>query len=348
MCTEWPREALEKVEKCPVCGCKNRTLLYDRLTDLVYRRALGVWCLYQCDACTAAYLDPRPSPATIGQAYAEFYTHPFTATDGAPESPLKVIKRALRNGYINHRLGTNLRPATVLGSIVIPAYAGKKREIDFSLRHLPPFADGFNTLLDIGSGSGDFIEMATGIGWKAQGVEPDPVAAEVARNRGTQTMTARFEEAELPEAHFDVITLSHVIEHFHDPVKTLRKALKLLKPGGLMWIATPNMTGAGHVCFGNEWIGLDPPRHLVLFNQRSLIEALARADFSGNHCFLRGRSARGGFHLSWKITQGLKPFDSDLARLPLRLRIRALKTDLMWSVDPTREEELVLAARKHA
>src|SRR5258706_14014129 len=95
----------------------------------------------------------------MGQADAEFYTHPFTATHGSPESPLKGIKRALRNGYINHRLGTNLRPVTVLGSIVIPAYAGKKREIAFSLRDLQPFAGGFNALLDMGSGSGVFIEM---------------------------------------------------------------------------------------------------------------------------------------------------------------------------------------------
>jgi 2-polyprenyl-3-methyl-5-hydroxy-6-metoxy-1,4-benzoquinol methylase len=339
---EWPARDLEQVGQCPVCASVERRLRHAALTDLVYRRAPGRWQLFQCARCDAAYLDPRPTAATIGRAYAEFFTHPPAMVDDPSPSFSKRLKRALRNGYINGRLHTHFKPATRLGSMVIPAFPGKKREIDFSLRSLPPLAGpASRKLLDVGSGNGDFLKTASDIGWDALGVESDAIAASQAQSRGLRATSGRFEETELPERAFDVITLSHVIEHVHDPVGMLRKALRLLKPGGQIWIATPNLDGAGHARFGASWIGLDSPRHLVLFNRASLMDALARAGFIGSHRFLPGRSAAGHFLLSWKAANGLKPFEAHPARLPIGLRLEALRVDALHSL----EDELVVAAR---
>jgi 2-polyprenyl-3-methyl-5-hydroxy-6-metoxy-1,4-benzoquinol methylase len=340
---EWPSHDLERIGHCPVCASAERRLRHEILTDLVFRSAPGRWRLFQCAGCGAAYLDPRPTPSAIGRAYAEYYTHPPAMVDDPSPSFAKRVKRALRNGYINGCQGTRFRPATPLGSMIIPAFPGKKREIDFSLRNLPPLAgNAGRKLLDIGSGNGDFLKTATDIGWEARGVESDVIAAGQAQSRGLRTTVGRFEEIDLPEREFDVVTLSHVIEHVHDPVGMLRKALRLLKPGGLMWIATPNLDGAGHAHFGSRWIGLDSPRHLVLFNRASLLLALARAGFVGSHRFFPGRSAAGHFFLSWKVASGLKPFEAHPVRLPLALRLKAFATDAARSFQ---EDELVIAAR---
>ena len=76
-----------------------------------------------------------------------------------------------------------------------------------------------------------------------------------------------------------MITLSHVIEHVHDPMKVLESCLKLLKPGGKIWIETPNIHSLGHDRFQKNWRGLETPRHLVLFNKVSLREAVLNAGF---------------------------------------------------------------------
>ncbi|MHB8570738.1 MAG: hypothetical protein ACYC97_11150, partial [Metallibacterium sp.] len=71
----WPQADLEFVPHCPVCGCAERRLLYKGLTDRVFCVADGAWDLYRCAQCASGYLDPRPTPESIGRAYAGYYTH---------------------------------------------------------------------------------------------------------------------------------------------------------------------------------------------------------------------------------------------------------------------------------
>jgi SAM-dependent methyltransferase len=97
---------------------------------------------------------------------------------------------------------------------------------------------------------------------------------------------ASVDEAPHPADSFDAVTLSHVIEHLHDPVESLAACLRLLKPGGQIWVATPNVEGLGHRRFGRDWFGLDPPRHLVIFTRRALDRALRSAGFE-SRSFLR-------------------------------------------------------------
>jgi SAM-dependent methyltransferase len=74
---------------------------------------------------------------------------------------------------------------------------------------------------------------------------------------------------------YDVVTLNHVIEHLHDPAEALHRIRAILRPGGRLWIATPNLRSLGHRAYRRHWEALDPPRHLVLFDRASL-EGLVR------------------------------------------------------------------------
>lgn len=71
----WPEDELEWLGKCPACGAARRDVLFEGLRDEAFHVAAGRWVLWRCQGCEAAYLDPRPSEASIGRAYANYYTH---------------------------------------------------------------------------------------------------------------------------------------------------------------------------------------------------------------------------------------------------------------------------------
>jgi hypothetical protein len=70
----WPVEDLEAVERCPLCGGTDRTVLYRDLTDGRFC-APGTWALHRCLGCESGYLDPRPTADAIGRAYRSYHTH---------------------------------------------------------------------------------------------------------------------------------------------------------------------------------------------------------------------------------------------------------------------------------
>jgi hypothetical protein len=59
----------------------------------------------------------------------------------------------------------------------------------------------------------------------------------------------------------------------------LRACHRLLREGGRLWIETPNLDSLGHSIYGENWRGLEPPRHLVLFNRSLLGRALSEIGF---------------------------------------------------------------------
>jgi SAM-dependent methyltransferase len=129
--------------------------------------------------------------------------------------------------------------------------------------------DGQNKgkLLEVGCGSGRFLSRMRKAGWEVQGVELDPVAAELAREQfALPVFAGTLPEANFPEGSFDAVVLSHVIEHVYDPVGLLKECRRVLKPGGRLTIVTPNVRSRGHQAFREHWSELDPPRHLNLFS----------------------------------------------------------------------------------
>ena len=118
------------------------------------------------------------------------------------------------------------------------------------------------------------------LSWEVHGVEPDPAAAAAARVAGIDVVTGTLADASWPDASFDAVTMSSVLEHLHDPGVALGSAFRLLAPGGLLHLVTPNGDALGAERFGTHWRGLEAPRHLVLFNRRSLTKLLAGCGFA--------------------------------------------------------------------
>lgn len=342
---KWPADGLENVPRCPVCGSSKRELLHSGLTDRVFRCAPGTWTLQVCRDCGSGYLDPRPDPATIGQAYSQYCTHGAPGgVDYANASGWRRFRISQRNKYLNTHYGYDLKPAT---RFPLRLSEARRRRFDGFTGFLK-FPGPGARVLDIGCGNGSFLWQMRSLGWDVCGVEPDPQSAARARAAGLDVRIGMIHEHTFPEAHFDAITMNHVIEHLHDPGDTLRRCFKLLKPGGYLSIATPNLNSCGHEHFGVDWLALDPPRHLVLFTESSLKNLLEQCGFTAARPPRVSLKADELFKVSFILRGG-----GDLLtkhRLPLLTKIKsqwlARRANRVTKQDPTRTEELVLLGRK--
>ena len=273
----WPKGGLESVPKCPVCGSTIRKLIHEKLIDYLFC-APGKWDIFQCELCTSAYLDSRPTAGTIDLAYQGYFTH--NEIDNPQSlSFIGKLRKRFANGYRNHQFGTRDYPASVFGVLIANLMPNSKAISDAGMRHLPKVKNG-GRLLDMGCGNGAFLIKARSAGWNVIGVDFDVDATKVARTHGFDIRLGGIEEINPTTDQFDVITLAHVIEHVHNPIEVLRACYRLLKPGGFLWLETPNISSEGHLLFGANWRGLEPPRHLVLFTPKSMYQALSEAGFT--------------------------------------------------------------------
>lgn len=303
---EWPTHGLERVKACPGCGARDREHLYSGLRDRIFFCAPGEWTMYKCASCGSGYLDPRPTPETIGLAYESYYTH-VKATDHAPLQFRARLMRSLANGYRNYRYGTSLYPSSKWG--VIPAILSSKirKRFEREARHLEPPLNR-SRLLDLGCGDGSFIQYASHIGWEAYGADPDPLVVSSLQERGLSVRQGSVEAYHDLAGTFDVVTLSHVIEHVHDPREFLNATRLLLKPGGMIWIETPNIQSLGHFIYRQHWRGLEPPRHLCLFSWDSLETLLTNSGFTQPERIPDFSTYIRTFSASQAIREGLNPY----------------------------------------
>lgn len=342
----WPADGLENVPLCPVCGNGRRQLAYAGLTDLVFHSAPGRWNLFCCEGCGSAYLDPRPTQSSVSLAYTHYYTH--AKTGGKNRETTSWWRRwriAERNRYLNENYGYDLKPSA---KFLFFLSSGRRRRFDRYAGYLH-FPGSGARLLDIGCGNGSFLWQMRSLGWEVYGVEPDPKAAEQARAAGLDVRVGLLPQVSLPETHFDAVTLSHVIEHLHEPVEILHRCWKLLKSGGRIIILTPNYNACGRKIFGPDWRGLETPRHLVLFTEKSLREAMERCGFAVSRSARPSLNARAMFKMSYLLRGGCQQPNRQ-ARLPWFLRFKsewlAFKADLATQADPCHTEEIILLGTK--
>jgi SAM-dependent methyltransferase len=335
---EWPVSDLEEVPLCPVCGAGRRVLEHASVPDLLFGSP-GRWSLYRCQGCRSMYLDPRPSRAAIGRAYATYYTH---ASLPPADGILEKLHTRLRYGYLNRRYGYSLEPAWRWAGALLAVMPRQRTRALREIRHLRR-PSGPRRLLDIGSGNGAFLDFMRWQDWEVQGVEPDPTAVAASRKQGLAILEGSADRlADFAPASFDAITMSHVIEHLHDPLEVLRACRRVLAPGGVLSIATPNADALSHAWFGASWRGLEVPRHLVLFTRSGLINAVTRAGLSVS------AAPRGGWEEMW-IEEESRRIEtrrlgvSDAGRSGRRLRARA--TNWAGWMSPTRAWEIVLVCR---
>jgi len=126
------------------------------------------------------------------------------------------------------------------------------------------------TLLDIGCAAGHFLEAAAIRGWEIYGVEVSEYSAVLAKRKfGDRIYKGSFEAASFPEAFFDCILLSDVLEHFPDPRPVFGKIKGLLKAKGILAIVTPDTESLSAKILKTSWNHYEK-EHLSYFNRKNI------------------------------------------------------------------------------
>lgn len=125
-------------------------------------------------------------------------------------------------------------------------------------------------LLDIGCGTGDFLEIAQQNNWSVFGIEPNQQARGVANKKTNNVVFDTDQLSKFKNQTFDVITLWHVLEHLPNLEDQVQRFKKILKPNGALIVAVPNYKSFDAMHYKNFWAALDVPRHLWHFNKSSI------------------------------------------------------------------------------
>lgn len=143
----------------------------------------------------------------------------------------------------------------------------KKHALKKKVKLISKMNNGSGDVLDIGAGTGDFLLAAKNHGWKADGVEVNLGARDLAREKG---ILLNESMDDFSGRQFDVVTLWHVLEHLPDLENTVTKISSLVKPNGVLIVAVPNFRSYDAKHYKNFWAAYDVPRHLWHFSKTSM------------------------------------------------------------------------------
>jgi SAM-dependent methyltransferase len=157
-------------------------------------------------------------------------------------------------------------------------------------------------LCDVGCGGGPAMAKFKQAGYEAVGIEPDAAARVIAARSGEVFEgTAEVLPNAIEGRKFDVVLLSHVLEHCIDPVVALGNVKKLLAADGAAIIEVPNNAALSAETYGPAWFFADVPRHLHFFCEKSLREALERVGLKVRRTIYTGYTRQ--FSPEWLAAQ---------------------------------------------
>lgn len=212
-----------------------------RATDRLYRTTNREFNVAECTHCGLIRLDPFPTPAELAAYYPSGYWY---VPGGDAASRMEEAYRVF-----------------VLGDHI--------RFVKRALRGL----DRNGLVLDVGCGGGLFLRLLQSGGYRVLGLDSSEQAASVAARSGVPAITAALDQAPLKPRSCIAITMFHVLEHLYEPDVYLKCARELLAPEGRLVVQVPNAASWQFLLLGENWNGLDVPRHLTNFRARD-IEAL--------------------------------------------------------------------------
>ncbi len=247
-------------EKCPICESSNRRLLGKpgRISDVFKNRGeIGEVNVVRCLDCSGKYIHPMMYFSE--ELRKELYNLDYFNANGALEEAKNI---------------------------------GEKVTIMAAVKNLAGETRG-KTMLDIGCGTGEFLKAGADAGFDVTGIDVDSTTTDfITRKYGFRTVTGLLGPETFPQDSFDVVVLSHVIEHLQRPAELLGVIHGILKPNGLFVMCTPNSDSFGedlHHLYGRfrydraKCYYLSPflnPYHIIGFNRKSARRILERSGFA--------------------------------------------------------------------
>jgi 2-polyprenyl-3-methyl-5-hydroxy-6-metoxy-1,4-benzoquinol methylase len=221
---------------CPVCGSAD---LENVLQATDHTVSGEKFVITECRTCSLRFTQDVPDEASIGPYYRseKYISHTNTST-----------------GFVNN-LYHFVRKRTL---------AGKRKLV----KRATQIAAG--KLLDIGSGTGAFLNEMKEHSWDITGLEPHIPARKLAKELYDIDTFENSRLFQLSPASYHAITMWHVLEHVHDLHAYISQVKTLLQEKGKLIIAVPNYTSADAMIYKEFWAAYDVPRHLYHFSPRSI------------------------------------------------------------------------------
>lgn len=319
---------------CPLCQHPGKKIYQFSFEFKNYQKN---FIYFLCSKCPHLWLTPFPSQKEINQIYANYHTHQLKTKKTLLASfREKCLKAFLSEFYGYGYLGRPKFLWRLLGLFI--------RKIPFFYQRAILAINGVEgrekgKLLDVGCGHGAFLYQLGKLGWEVSGVEPDEVAAQIARKQfGLNIFCGPLEEAQLPASTFEAIVFRHSLEHIPFPLKVMEECWRILKPGGKVHIFTPNVESLGHSLFKFKWRGLEPPRHLHIYSLNSIISLLKKVGFTIEEAWTTSRYA------SFYFLESQKKKKSLLSKT-IAFIFQLLETCLLI-LKPKKGEEIFIKAKK--
>ncbi|MBZ4192359.1 class I SAM-dependent methyltransferase [Niabella beijingensis] len=230
---------------CPVCG---GTQIRPVFSAKDYTVSGELFPIVECGSCTLRFTQDVPDQDAIGPYYKseDYISHSNTSKGLVSRMYQKVRSRTMQ----------------------------QKAALVEKYTHLQK-----GHLLDLGCGTGTFLNTMQGRGWKVTGLEPDADARRMAAQLYQLEVSPSHELFRLEKAQFDAVTLWHVLEHVHELNDYINRLKEILKPGGVLFIAVPNYTSRDAATYQQYWAAYDVPRHLYHFSPRAMQVLMERHGF---------------------------------------------------------------------
>lgn len=232
------------IASCQICG--NNQFSH-KLSCIDYTVSRETFNLVSCNSCGFVFTNPRPNQDSIGKYYqsADYISHSAT-----------------KKGLIN-----------TLYHIV------RRKTLKSKYKLIKSLAIDSNNVLDIGAGTGDFLNHMNKSGFVTSGIEPDTKAREQAIKKHELNIYDIETFFKLPAQSFDFITMWHVLEHVSDLHEYATNIMRILKPKGYLIIAVPNYESADAKHYKAKWAAYDVPRHLSHFSIETMEKYLSKYGF---------------------------------------------------------------------
>lgn len=259
---------MNEIKNCPICDQIEFT---QHLDAVDYTVSKDTFSIVTCNNCGFHFTNPIPSRDEIGNYYkAESY-----------------ISHSSTNKGIINKLYQRVRKYTLKQKVKLVKRVGKG-----------------NDTLDIGAGTGHFLNACQVVGFNSLGLEPDADARSFATSKFKANIQSLDELHNLPDESRDVITMWHVLEHVYDLRKDLDKIAKILRPEGRLIVAVPNMSSFDSNHYKEHWAAYDLPIHLYhfvpddikrLFEQYDMeVEEMLPMKFDAYYVSMLSEKYRGG------------------------------------------------------
>jgi 2-polyprenyl-3-methyl-5-hydroxy-6-metoxy-1,4-benzoquinol methylase len=257
-----PAPRAETLDACPLCGSRSRRR-WVRGVDRSHRIDRCRYEYSRCTACGALFESTRPSERDVVRYYPTDYYGGRQSTPRPPNAASRQLARAL--AALDRRIASRIADPLPVRLRLLYAKA--------------PFPGA--RFLDYGCGGPTFLDAMRAKGWETIGVDfSDHVLDEVERAGHLAVQANQEAVASIADASVALVRMNQVVEHLYAPRPVFATLRAKVAAEGTLHITTPNAASAGARLFRTYWLGLDCPRHVIIYSPPVLEGVLRDAGFT--------------------------------------------------------------------